>query len=165
MPEEIKAPSVDRFWHHLYIESQADPTDSRTDKQFCEDAVLDYYAFCSWKKKYRPFIFREVEALRRNYKNEMRSKIYKALMKKLDSDTNAIKLLAQLMGDLVEKTEVKTENMNDADKIRRIKSLSEANTKKQKEWERAGASESSSSAPKDGPKPSEPSGTDQGSAN
>lgn len=146
--EKIKEPSVDRFWHTLYIESQADPTDSRTDKQFCEDAILDYYTFSSWKKRYRSFIYREVEALRRNYKNEMRSKIYKSLMKKLDSDTNAIKLLAQLMGDFVEKTEVKTENMNDADKIRRIEALSQANTKKRKEWLRAS---DSASKPKDGP--------------
>lgn len=169
MKEEIKEPSVSRFWHEVYIEMQADPTDSRSDKQFCEDIALDYYAFCSWKKKYRPFIFREVEALRRNYKNEMRTKIYKALMKKLDSDTNAIKLLAQLMGDLVEKTEVKTENMNDADKIRRIEALSKANTKKQKEWERAEGQQSraehSTPESKDGVKPSEPGGAEPGSAN
>lgn len=160
--EKIKEPSIDRFWHQMYIESQADPTDHRTDKQFCEDAVLDYYAFCSWKKKYRPFIFREVEALRRNYRNEQRSRIYKALDKKLDTDTNAIKLLAQLLGDLVEKTEVKTENMDDADKIRRLKALSQENTKKQKQWE---SSESGPAQPQDVSGSKESGGTEPSPAN
>jgi len=159
--EDIVEPKIDRFWHQLYIESQADPTDSRNDKKFCEDAVLDYYTFAAWKRRYRPFIYREVEKLRRNYRNEMRSKIYKSLMKKLDSDTNAIKLLAQLMGDLVDKTEVKTENMNDADKVRRLKTLSEANTKKLRQWEVA---EGSASKPEDGPKPQEPGGSVEKSA-
>ena len=160
--EKVVEPTVDRFWHTMYIESQADPTDHRTDKQFCEDAVLDYYAFCSWKKKYRPFIYREVEAIRRNFKNEIRSRIYKALDKKLDTDTNAIKLLAQLLGDLVEKTEVKTENMNDADKIRRLEALSKENTKKRKQWLTA---ENGTPSGKDGPNASEPRGTDQKPAN
>lgn len=137
MKEETKEPSVSRFWHDLYIEMQADPTDRRTDTQFCEEMVLDYSTFRAWKTKYRNFIFREVETRRRNYKNELRARIYKALDKKLDTDTNAIKLLAQLLGDLVEKTEVKTENMNDGDKVRRIKTLSEENSKKLFQWERA----------------------------
>jgi hypothetical protein len=162
--EEIVEPHVDRFWHQLYIETQADPTDTRTDAKFCEDICLDYATFSNWKRKYRPFIFREVEARRRTYVNEMRSRIYKALNKKLDTDTNAIKLLAQLMGDLVEKTEVKTENMNDGDKVRRIKALTDANSKKIKQWEQA---ESKDSAPvkEDGPKPSESGGAKPEGAN
>ncbi len=165
--EEIKAPSIERTWHNLYIESQANPTDHRSDKQFCEDIALDYYAFSSWKHKYRPFIYREVEAIRKNYRNELRSRIYKALDKKLDSDTNAIKLLAQLMGDLVEKTEVKTENMNDQDKVRRIASLLKANTKKQREWDRAQATEAKESSPSNevsGPDSQESGGSEPGTA-
>ena len=99
MKEEIKEPQVDRYWHTLYIEMQSDPTVSQTDTDFCKEIALDYSTFRAWNVKYRNYIYREVEARRRNYKNEMRSKIYMALMKKMDSDTNAIKLLAQLMGD------------------------------------------------------------------
>lgn len=149
--EEIIEPQVDRYWHTLYIEMQSDPTVSQTDTDFCKDIALDYSTFRAWKVKYRNYIYREVEARRRNYKNEMRSKIYKALMKKMDSDTNAIKLLAQLMGDLVEKTEIKTENMNDGDKVRRIKALSEANSKKLSQWERAEKADSPASTEGNGP--------------
>lgn len=159
MPTEPeKEPTVRRFWHDLYIEMQADPTDRRTDAQFCEEMVLDYSTFRAWKTKYRNFIFREVESKRRNYKNELRARIYKALDKKLDSDTNAIKLLAQLLGDLVEKTEVKTENMNDGDKVRRIKALSEANSKKLSQWERAEKADSPTPTEGNGPISPEPSG-------
>lgn len=164
MKEEIIEPKVDRYWHGLYIEMQADPTTSQTDTDFCKEIALDYSTFRAWKVKYRNFIYREVEARRRNYKNEMRSRIYKALNKKLDSDTNAIKLLAQLLGDLVEKTEVKTENMNDGDKIRRIKSLTEANRKKLSQWEQAKEKDSPITPGQDGPNPSEPGGPVEGAA-
>lgn len=163
--EEIKEPQVDRYWHTLYIEMQSDPTVSQNDTDFCKEIALDYSTFRAWKVKYRNYIYREVEARRRNYKNEMRSKIYKALMKKMDSDTNAIKLLAQLMGDLVEKTEVKTENMNDGDKVRRIKALSEANSKKLSQWERAEKEDSPAPQGPDGPVAPESGGSEPPAAN
>lgn len=159
MKDETKEPSVRRAWHDLYIEMQSDPTDTRTDVVFCEEIALDYATFRSWKTKYRAFIFREVESRRKNFRNEMRAKIYKSLVKKMDTDTNAIKLLAQLLGDLVEKTEVKTENMNDGDKIRRIKSLREENSKKLRTWaseDEVKAPEGSPSEPSAGPISPEP---------
>ena len=135
--EKVDEPKQDRFWHSLYVQKEADPTNHQNDTQFCEEYKLDYSTLRAWKTKYRAFIYREVEALRRNFRNEMRSRIYKALDKKLDTDTNAIKLLAQLLGDLVEKTEVKTESMNDVDKIRRIKVLTQENEKKINQWNQA----------------------------
>ncbi len=156
--EETPEPKVDRYWHDLYIEMKADPTRVQTDTDFCKEIALDYSTFRLWKVKYRNYIFREVEVRRRNYKNEMRSLIYKALVKKLDTDTNAIKLLSQLLGDLVEKTEVKTENMNDGDKIRRIKSLTEANSKKLTQWDQAQKPSSPSKDGQDGPVSPEPRG-------
>lgn len=155
---KVIEPSLDRAWHELYIALQADPTDHRSDKKFCEDIALEYQTLASWKKKFRSFIFREVEARRRNHSNELRAMMYKALAKKLDKDTNAIKLLAQLLGDLVEKTEVKTESMNDADKVRRIKALSEVNSRKLTQWNKASDSSAAiGPSETDGPNPSEPS--------
>lgn len=157
MKEEIKEPTVDRYWHLLYIEMQADPTDHRTDTQFCKDCELEVGTFCNWKRKYRDYIFREVEFKRKSYRNEIRARIYKALDKKLDTDTNAIKLLAQLLGDLVEKTEVKTETLSESDKIRRIKTLSQENTKKLNQWnqadKQAGIAEETGSIAKEGSGP------------
>lgn len=154
MDLDIPVPKIQRHWHELYIEAQADPFDVRTDKEFCEEIALDVQTFRNWKSKYRAFIFREVEKLRADHRNELRSKGYKALTRKLDKDTNAVKLLFQLLGDLVEKTETKME-MSDADKVRRVKTLLGSITKKRKVWEEA---DGSSPATEPGPGTQEPGG-------
>lgn len=137
------APSVPRSWHELYIEAQSDPMDARTDKEFCEEIQLDVNTFRNWKCKYRSYIFREVEARRKNYVNELRSKGHKALAKKLDKDTNAIKLLFQLLGDLVEKTESKVD-LNHGDKVRRVNTLLGEIGKRQRQWDEADKPQGSS---------------------
>lgn len=138
MSEHILEPKIDRMWHELYYDKEADPTDKRTDKQFCEELGLNPGSFATWKHKFRTFIYREVEARRKTFRNEMRTLGYKALMRKLETgDTNAIKLHFQLLGDLVEKIETKTENMNDADKKRRIESLRRETTEREESWDKA----------------------------
>ncbi len=131
--EELK-PVVTRTWHELYVLKEADPFDHRSDKEFCEEIGLDVGSFRNWKNKFRAYIYKEVESIRKNYINEYRSKGHKALAKKLDKDTNAIKLLFQLLGDLVEKTESKVE-MNQDDQVRRVKSLMSSIGKRQVAWE------------------------------
>ena len=131
--EEIKEPRDNKFWHELYIEAQADPFDDRSDKDFCEAIGLEVGTFRAWKAKYRTFIYKEVESKRKNYINEYRSKGHKALAKKLDKDTNAIKLLFQLLGDLVEKTESRVEMGHD-DKVRRVNALLGTVGKRQDAW-------------------------------
>ena len=136
-PERVNAaPPLPRHWHDLYIDFQADPLDIRTDKQFCEEIQLAPQTLANWKVKYRPYIFREVEARRKSYASELRSKGHKALSRKLDKDTNAIKLLFQLLGDLVERTESKVE-MSDADKLRRIEALRKSTSSREKAWTEA----------------------------
>lgn len=134
--DDVKKPHVDRYWHELYIEMQANPFDTRTDVQFCNDIALDVKTFQTWKSKYREYIFREVEHRRKNYRNEMRALGHKALAKKLDKDTNAIKLLFQLLGDLVEKSEQKVE-MSHADKIRRLNTIMGETRKREEQWRKA----------------------------
>ena len=134
MSEEVKEPRIVRTWHMLYIESQADPFDNRSDKEFCEEFGIEYQNFRNWKTTYRSYIFKEVESIRKNYLNEYRSKGHKALAKKLDKDTNAIKLLFQLLGDLVEKTESRVE-MSPDDQLRRIAALRSTIGKRQTAWD------------------------------
>lgn len=147
--EDVNVPKVNRHWHELYIEAQSDPFDTRTDKEFCEEIALDVQTFRNWKWKYRTYIFREVEKRRAEHRNELRTKGYKALTKKLDKDTNAVKLLFQLLGDLVEKTETKME-MSDADKIRRVEALMAQISKKRQAWSDA-EGEGPKAAPEPGP--------------
>lgn len=148
MKELIKEPKVVRFWHQLYVEMQADPTDLRSDTDFYTELGIEKSTFVSWKRLYRTFIFREVEQLRKAYRNEDRTAGRKALMKKVASgDTNAIKLLFQLMGDLVEKTEIKTENMSDEDKKRRILSLRSEVAQRERMWDSAAPVDNPTSEP------------------
>lgn len=151
---EDNAPKVPRTWHDSYIEAQVDPFDTRTDKQFCEDIGLDLQTFRNWKSKYRDYVNAEIEKRRNKHKTELRTKAYKALTGKLDKDTNAVKLLFQLLGDLVEKSEVKTE-MSDADKIRRLSTLISQVGKKRQAWTEA-EGEGSTSASESGPTAQEP---------
>lgn len=131
-------PQLRRYWQELYIQKEADPTDFRTDKQFCEDNQLNVNSFSNWKSKFRAYVYREVELRRKQYRNEHRNIGYKALMKKLLSgDTNAIKLHFQLLGDLVEKSEVKTDNMSDSDKMRRLEHLKKEVSDRQVQFEQA----------------------------
>lgn len=139
--KDVPVPTVDRFWHQLYIDCQADPYDTRSDVDFCTELGLELSTFRNWKNKYRTHIFQEVEKKRKTFVNELRSKGHKALAKKLDKDTNAIKLLFQLLGDLVEKTETKVDMSHD-DKARRIDALLGQISKRQADWKSAKEKES-----------------------
>lgn len=133
--EEEKVPKVDRYWHTLYIEKEADPTDQRTDAQFCAAINLEYKTLAAWKSKYRRYIYQQVNSIRKDYVGELRAKANKELFKKLDKDTNALKLAFQLMGDLVEKTEQRVEYMSQEDTKRRINDLLKKVSDKQASWE------------------------------
>jgi hypothetical protein len=159
--DEIKKPSINRTWHELYIEMQSDPFDIRTDGQFCAEIALDVSTFRNWKCKYRKFIFAEVEKRRNEHRSELRTKGYKALTNKLDKDTNAVKLLFQLLGDLVEKTETKME-MSDADKIRRVHTLMGSISKKRQAWSEAEGKDTTPTT-EPGPEAQEHGGTNEGS--
>ncbi len=149
-------PKVNRSWHEAYIEMQSDPLDNRTDVQFCESIDLNYQTFVTWKRTYRTYIFKEVDHRRKNYVNEMRTIGHKALAKKLDKDTNAIKLLFQLLGDLVEKSEIKTGDLQHDDKVRRLATLMGSAGKRQKEWEAAAKDLDSSIKPEGSSGPEAP---------
>ena len=125
-----------RFWNELYIDMLANPFDRRTDKQFCEELSMSISNLEQWKKRYRRSIFEEVQKRRNSYLNEMRTMLWKSLAKKMNSakGTDPEKLIAQMLGDLVEKHESKVE-MSDADKLRRIRTLREGFKNRSKVWE------------------------------
>ena len=124
---------VKRHWHELYVEMLANPMDSRTDKQFCAEIQLNESTLKFWKHRYSKAIYSEVQKRRKDFINEMRARAYKALGKKMDKDTNALKLALQITGDLVERSEVKAEMTHD-DKLRRINNLLDRIGKKKTVW-------------------------------
>lgn len=123
---------IKSFWHELYLEMLSNPTDNRTDKKFCEDIKIHINTLGNWKREHRKEIFHEVGRRRSQYVDELRATAWKSLAEKMPKDTNAIKLAFQLLGDLVEKSEVKTEMMSRKDILDRANSLlKEFNTKKE----------------------------------
>jgi hypothetical protein len=114
---------IDKSWKEVYVELQANPLESKTDKSFCEENNLNYGSFRDWKYRNRKQLYDEIERRRKTYIKEMRSVAYKHLMAKLGKDTNALKLFFQLSGDLVERTENRTEVMSPQDLKRGINEM------------------------------------------
>ncbi len=131
--DKSKQPLVRAFWHELYIELLSSPLDQRTDKEFCEENKLHVNTLMTWKRNHRKALFDEVNRRRVLYLNEMRAIAYKRLDSLSKKDVNAVKLLFQLTGDLVEQSKTTHEFMSRNDKIERINSLlTEANAKHSK---------------------------------
>lgn len=104
------------LWHEDLVEYLADPLDKRTFEQFSTDHGISLMTLYRYRKKHRDELSREVESIRRKFLSEFRSKAYKSLYGKIDKDTNALKLFFQLAGDLIERTENKTEILTPEDK-------------------------------------------------
>lgn len=138
------------FWKELYIELLASPTDSRSDKAFCDDVGLSGHTLSAWKRNCRKEIYDEVQKRRKDHINELRAKAYKQLSKKMETSVDAIKLAFQLTGDLVERTESKVEYMGHDDKVRRINALLENIGKKKGAWANASKEQEVKSSTGDG---------------
>jgi transposase-like protein len=126
VPPSGKAPERalrDVKWQEDYIESCADPTDTRKVKDIAEENGVDQSIIYRWRKQFHKEISEEVEKRRSKYKAKMRSKAWKALDTRLAKDTKAIELMFKLMGDLVERSESKVEYMSPEDKRERVKKL------------------------------------------
>lgn len=139
---------IKSFWHELYLEMQSSPTDNRTDRQFCLDVQIHPNTLCLWKRTHRKDIFHEVGRRRGQYVDELRATAWKALADRMPNDTSAIKLAFQLLGDLVEKSQVTTEHMSRKDILDRANSLLGEFNAKKKTWEKVQNAESGVTADK-----------------
>lgn len=125
---------LNKAWKEAYIEFLADPFNVKGDKDFACEHDIDYPNFRTWKSRNREAIFAEANKRANNFKNEMKMKVRKELLKRVEGDTNAMKLMLQWLGELVEKSEIKTEMMTYEDKLRRAKAILENVSKKKKAW-------------------------------
>lgn len=123
-----------RLWKELFLDYMANPMDVRTEVEFCKENAISRVTLWRWKKANHEEVFKEVQRRRKIYTAELRAVASKALVKKLGTDTNAIKLAFQLMGDLVEKTESRVEHMSHEDKVRRINDLLSKIEAKKAKW-------------------------------
>lgn len=128
-------------WHEDLIEYLANPLDKRSFEAFAESIGVSHMTVFRYRKLHRDEISREVESIRKKFLSEGRNKAYKALYAKFDKDTNAIKLFFQLAGDLIERSENRTEILSPEDKKARIEA---ALTKLLDEAQNSGQKDSSS---------------------
>lgn len=121
------------IWHSEFIEYLADPQDKRTYAEFAESVGVAYITLWRYRQKWLDRINREVEAARRQYVSNLRSRAYKSLAQKLEHDTNALKLFFQLSGDLVERVENKVDMMTRDEKESKAREILEQLSKRMKE--------------------------------
>ena len=110
-------------WHDAYIDFLANPAEPRTDSEWAKDMSMHRDTIYKWKKQHVKEIHLEADKRRKAYMGELRAKAYKALTKKMDKDTNAIKLAFQLLGDFVEKTESRIEYLTQEQKRTKARNL------------------------------------------
>jgi hypothetical protein len=93
-------------WQIAFIESQANPLENTTFDEFCKLNNVSRSTLYRWRKENQNEISKIInEQLDKNVKL-LRPIAFKALAKKMDKDTNALKMYFQMSGDLVEKSEV-----------------------------------------------------------
>jgi len=113
-------------WMEEYVHMLADPSSTQTTKDFAEEHGISEQALYKWKSRHKDEVAKRVETLRKQYRSDVRSKAWRALSSQLGKgDTPAIKLAFQLLGDLVERSENRTEILTPEDKKARIAALLE----------------------------------------
>lgn len=111
-------------WMEAFVEFLADPFTTQTAKSFAEEWNISEQALYKWKSRHKVPLAEAVERARKLYISDVRSSAWKNVTKQMDKgDTAAIKLVFQLTGDLVERTENNVNYMSEADKKERIKAL------------------------------------------
>lgn len=93
-------------WQDSYIDFLADPTEKRTQNQFCKEVGITPGAIYAWKAKHYDFIYQEADKRRQKFKSQLRELAYKALASRLEKSDKAIELALTLTGDLDSKPEV-----------------------------------------------------------
>lgn len=129
---------VTEEWHERYIDLLAEPTDKRTNKQFIETEKLCEQTFYKWLKRFRQDVYEEANRRLRTRRNQLRTKAWKRLEDQFadKSGGNVIKALElyfKLNGDLVERTENRTEMITpEQKKVRLAQFLQEIKAKSSK---------------------------------
>lgn len=130
---------ISKEWHNDYIDLLADPSDKRSNIQFCTDAPIDEKTLYRWLKKFRAEAYEEANRRLRARRGELRIKGWKRLEDMMDDKSGgnvlkALELFFKLNGDLIERVESRTEMLTPEQKKERIaKILSEAANKVEKD--------------------------------
>ena len=122
--EETEGLDLKKAWMAAYVEFLADPFTTETTKSFAERWEISEQALYKWKSRHKIALCDAIEKARKLYVTDVRSSAWKNVVKQMDKgDTSAIKLVFQLSGDLVERTENSVNYMSEAEKKEKIAAL------------------------------------------
>ena len=110
--ENPKLPKVQlQPWQEAFIDYLADPSDQRTQKDFCKDNVIAEAVLSRWKKLNHDFVYLEAEKRRSAYDAVIRTEARKKLFKRMEKSDIAVQNALKLIGDLIERSEVNTTHL------------------------------------------------------
>lgn len=135
------------IWFEPLIDYLSNPFDKRNWDTMCADMGAAPSTVYKFRADNRDLVNREVEIRRKKFVSEMRSAAYKSLTKKLEKDTNALKLFFQLAGDLVERTESKVDMLTPEEKQAKARALIEELSQKLEPKESGSTSDTETKEP------------------
>jgi len=112
-------------WQNNYIDLLSDPQDKRNNVQFFTEEKVHEQSFYKWLRTFRQDIHEEANRRLRVRRNELRLRAWKKLEDQFDSDSGgnvikALELYFKLNGDLIERTENRTEMISPEQKKVRL---------------------------------------------
>jgi len=113
----------DAAWKDALITYLSNPFQNQSIGDFCKEVGISSSTYYRFLVKYEDKIGPLVDKERQKFKSQIRSEAYKCLVKRLSRSDNALKLTFQLLGDLIERSESKTEIIDPEIKKLRIKQL------------------------------------------
>lgn len=117
-------PLIDRTKFIDYIsDHDGNPFDHRTAKELYEELGISSAQFYRLRAQFANEIGKMADKKRDGYKGQIRARVYAAIAKNLDRSFNDRKLVLQLLGDFVEKSEVTTVYRTPEEKRQRAKEL------------------------------------------
>lgn len=116
----------DKEWRPPYFDSlvafMADPTDTRTIKQFAADNNIHPDTVHQFKRKHGEQLYQAVDSTRAHYIPKLREEAFKAVFSNINKNHLDRKLALQLTNDLIERSEVK-QSLSIEEKRERAKAL------------------------------------------
>jgi len=109
-------------YYDVLVDYMADPFDTRSYQDFAKAINITPEQLWRIRKAFKSDIDSEIKNRRQALLDTVRVQAWKALAKKIQTDTNALKLFFQLSGDLIERTE--TVNKYETVEEKRVRALS-----------------------------------------
>lgn len=105
----------------LVILYHADPFETRSVQRYCEDNGFTRQSFYEYLKHHREEIFSEADRLRKQYRSQMTSELFKAMMSLAKKNPKALQIALEITGNYIPKSEQRVEYLSADEKKQKLK--------------------------------------------